>query len=112
MCIRCRSLDYLQCCTLEAILIMKNSLKVHEWVCENCHFKEVPFPGLHEFQEITVISPTAIGNVEYEKIHILNFKNQRKHLSTGHVNTQSMISSFDEFHVLLQGHTFDLLTLS
>ena len=30
----------------------------------------------------------------------------------GHLNTQSMVSSFDEFHVILQEHPFDILTLS
>ena len=55
---------------------MKDFCKAHEWVCENCHFKELPYLGLREFQEITVTSPT-IDSVEYENIHILNFKSQK-----------------------------------
>ena len=101
MCIHCKSLVYLQCSTLKAVLI-KNSGKAHEWVCESCHFKELPFSGLREFQEITVTSPTAINSVVYENILILNFKSRRKLLSIGHLNTQSMVSSFDEFHAIFK----------
>ena len=83
MCINCRSLVHLQCSTLNAILIIKNSRKAHDRVCESCHFKELPFSGLRELQEITVTSPTTIDSVEYENIHILNFKSHKKHLSVG-----------------------------
>ena len=106
MCIHCKCLLYLQCSTLKAILIIKNSFKAHEWVCESCHFKELSFSGLREFQEITATSPTTINSVD-----ILNFKNHRKHLSIGNLNTQSMVSSFDEFKVMLQEHPFHTLTL-
>ena len=95
----------------EAILI-KNSPKAHKWVCENCHFKELPFSGLREFPEVTVTSPTTINSVEYENIHVLNFTSHRKHLSIGHLNTQSMVSLFDEFHVMLQEHPLNILALS
>ena len=53
-----------------------------------------------------------MNSVEYENIYILNFKSHREHLSIRHLNTQSMVSSFDEFHVMLQEHPFDILTLS
>ena len=110
MCIHCKSLMHLQCSTLKAILI-KNSRKAHDWVCESCHFKELPFSGLREFHEITATSPTTINSVYYENIHILNLKSHGKHLSIGHLNTQSMVSSFDEFNVMLQEHPFDILPL-
>ena len=87
-------------------------MKVCERVCESCHFKELLFSGLREFQEITATSTTTINSVEYENIHILNFKSHRKHLSIEHLNTQSMVLSFDEFHVTLEEHPYDILTLS
>ena len=87
MCIHCKSLVHLQCSTLKAILIIKNSRKAHEWVCESCHFRELPFSGVREFHEITATSPTKINSVNYENIHISNFKSHRKHLSIGHLNT-------------------------
>ena len=96
----------------ESYLIIKNSRKAHEWVCESCHFRELPFSGVREFHEITATSPTKINSVDYENIHISNFKSHRKHLSIGHLSTQSMVSSFDEFTVMLQEHPFDILTLS
>ena len=49
MCIHCKSLVHLQCSTLKAILIIKSSRKAHEWVCESCHFRELPFSELREF---------------------------------------------------------------
>ena len=104
MCIHCKSLVHLQCSTLKAILIIENSRKAHEWVC--------PFSGLREFHEITATSPTTITSVDYENIHILNLESHGKHLSIGHLNTQSMVSSFDEFNVMLQEHPFDIMTLS
>ena len=96
----------------QAILITKNCRKAHKLVCENCHFKELPFSGLREFQEITVISTTTIDSVESENIHIFNFKSNKKHLSIGHLNTHSMAWSFDEFHVIHPEHPFDIPTLS
>ena len=107
MCIHCKCLLHLQCSTLKAILITKYSWEAHEWVCESCHLKELSFWGLRKFQETTAISPTTINSV-----NILNFKSHRKHLSIGNLNTQSMVSSFDEFNVILQEHPFHTLTLS
>ena len=69
--------------------------------------KELSLSGLREFQEITATSPRTINSVD-----ILNFKSHRKHLSMGNLNTQSMVSSFDEFNVVLQEHPFHTLTLS
>ena len=77
MCIHCKRLVRLKCSTLKAILIIKNCLEAHEWVCESFHFKELPFSGLLEFQEIIATSLTTINSVEYENIHILNFKSQK-----------------------------------
>ena len=110
--IHCKSLIHLQRSTLKAILIIKNSRKAHEWVCEFWHFKELPFLGPREFHEITGTSPRIVNSIDYENIHILNLKSHGKHLSIGHLNTQSMVSSFDEFNVMLQEHPFDILTLS
>ena len=107
MCIHCKCLLHLQCSTLKAILIIKDSCKAHEWVCESCHLKELFFSGLREFQEITATSPKTINTID-----ILNFKSHRKHLIVGNLNTQSMVSLFDEFHVMLQKHPFHTLTLS
>ena len=109
MCIHCKSLVHLQCSTLKAILMIKNSRKAHEWVCESCHFKEPPFSGLREFHEITA---TKINSIDYENIHVSNFNGYRKNLSIRHSSTQSMVSSFDEFNVMLPEHPFDILTLS
>ena len=94
------------------MLHLEAILKAHEWVCGNCHFKELPFSRLREFPEVTVTSPTTINSVEYENIHVLNFTSHRKHLSIGHLNTQSMVSLFDEFHVMLQEHRLNILALS
>ena len=52
----------------------KNSCKVHEWVCESCRFKKLPFSGVREFHEITATSPININSLDYENIHISNFK--------------------------------------
>ena len=87
----------LMCIHCTAILIIKNSRKAYDWVCESCHFnplsasftkwsnirkqfvgKELPFSGLHEFHKITATS-TTINSVDYENIHISNFKSHRKH---------------------------------
>ena len=49
-----KSLVHLKCSTLKSILIIKNSRKAHEWVCESYHFEQLPFSGLREFQEFSV----------------------------------------------------------
>ena len=73
-------------------------------------FQRTSFLRLRETQEIIVASPTTTDSVDCENIHILNFKSHRKHLSIGDLNTQSMLSSFDEFYVMHQEHPFDVLT--
>ena len=83
------------------IVISKNFLS-HEWVYESCHFKELHFSWLREFHEITATSPTKINNVDCENFHISNFQSHRKHLSIGYLNTHSVVSSFDEFNVMLK----------
>ena len=74
--------------------------------------EELPFSGVSELHEITATSPRKINSADYENIHSLNFKSHTKHLSIGHLNTQSVVSSFDEFNVMLQEQPFDILTLS
>ena len=110
--IHSKSLVHLQLSTLKATLTIKNSRKAHEWVCEICHFKELPFSGIREFHEIIGTSPASINSVDYENIYILNLRSHGRHLSIGHLNTLSMVSSFDEFNVMLQKHPFDILILS
>ena len=97
MCIHWKSLVHLQCSILKAILIIKNSRKAREWVCESCHFKELPFSGVREFHEITVTSPTKINSIDYENIHISSIKSHRKPLSIGHLNTQYLCFYYFQF---------------
>ena len=73
MSIHCRCFVQLQSSTLKAIHITKNSSKAHEWVCENCYFKELPFSRMREFQEITVTFPATDDIIECENINISSF---------------------------------------
>ena len=43
---------------------------------------------------------------------MVKFTSYRKHLSIGHLNTQSIVPSLDEFHVMFQEHPFNTLALS
>ena len=81
MCIHCISSVHLQWSTQKAILIYR----AHEGVSENCHFKELCFSGLREFQEMTVTSPTKIDSLDYENNYMLDFKSHRKHLRIGYL---------------------------
>lgn len=42
----------------------------------------------------------------------MKLKENKKHLSFVHLNTQSMSSSFNESYVTLQQNTFEIITLS
>ena len=108
MCIHWRSLAHLQCSTLRAIVY---SRKGHEWVCQSCHLKELPFSGLCKFQEITLISPTTIDNVEHENTYVLYFKSYKRHLSIRHLNIKSTVLLFG-FNIILHEHSFHILALS
>ena len=44
--------------------------------------------------------------------HIETLKNYQKYTSIAHINSQSILSTFDEFAVMLKSYEFDIITFS
>ena len=44
--------------------------------------------------------------------HIESLKHHHRHISIAHLNTQSLASTFDAFHLMLENHKFDIVALS
>ena len=51
--------------------------------------------------ESILSSATAINKDKHDNILISNIKHNNKYVSIGHLSTQSMISSFDEFQLMI-----------
>ena len=79
------------------------------WICCRFNLKELPFFNTQNLSEetISVTDQTTQNNVHSEAL-----ETNRNHISTAHLNTQSMSSTFDEFQVMLYQHAFDIITLS
>ena len=80
--------------------------QAQQWVRSFCNYKKLSFAGLRELEESTLATPTTINKDEYDGIHISNIKHNNKRVSIGHLNIQSLISSFNKFHWMLHTPVF------
>ena len=101
----CKRLMYVQCCQLKFTRIW-SSHQAQQWVRNFCNYKKLSFAGLRELEESTLATPTTINKDEYDGIHISNIKHNNNRVSIGHLNIQSLISSFNKFHWMLHTPVF------
>ena len=52
----------------------------------------------------------AVDN--YTNTHVTTLQELKTHISICHLNTQSMISTFDEFEFMINESKFDIITLT
>ena len=84
------------------------SNKAYEWTCLNCIHTALPFYNLG-FDSIVADETTILHTYN---CHIETLKNYQKYISIAHINCQSILSTFDEFTVMLKSYEFDIISLS
>ena len=90
------------------------SAKAVEWTCQECTISVFPF-----FCEDVSDAHEAVCNnttdVEFEDPHLDALKRNSKNLSqlsVVHINTQSMVSTFDHLLIAIERYSFDIISMS
>ena len=87
------------------------SNKAYEWTCPNCIHTALPFYNKRNLDfDSTVTDETTI--LRANNCHIETLKNYQKYTFIAHINCQSILSTFDEFAVMLKSYEFDIISLS
>ena len=80
---------------------------VKEWTCFSCASIELTFHKVRDELNTNVERDENYTNEHLEKLDELE-----KHISICHLNTQSILSTFDEFQLVTNQTNFDVITLS
>ena len=117
LCSTCFDLSHVSCSTLPKILQQQiRAIAPYKCICTSCTLQVLPF-----FNNVDVISSvnddttTTINHSEQPSLSTDKFQSMidKQHLlKICHLNTQSMLSTFDEFECLINQYLFDIITLS
>ncbi|CAB4036838.1 Hypothetical predicted protein [Paramuricea clavata] len=87
------------------------------WTCPECTLSELPFFNVKDLEILERKGNEQINSTLDSELETLDFiaealRNHPKHLSIMHLNTQSMVSSFNEFQTLVSDCPMDIITMS
>ena len=119
LCTVCYDLCHAKCSTLP-VCIIKNvrATEPQEWICDKCHLSTLPFYQCtqdefianYELSAHNTTHNSSNGLRQDEHGDALNSRpNQLKII---HLNTQSMVSTFDELLVTIKEYPFDVIAMS
>jgi len=97
-----------QKCLKDAVINMTNQQT--SWTCSLCAFSTLPFHNVRDI--LTVQSQEFQVAEDQSDEHLQILSDNRNLLSVAHLNTQSMISTFDQFTVFAERYKFDIITMS
>ena len=73
---------------------------------------ELPFYGCDSL-EPTLANSVPVENDNYQDdTHLITLNSNVKHLKIMHINTRSMVSTFDHLCLLIERYSFDVITMS
>ena len=115
ICPSCFSLTHVSCSSLS----LKQQAQIRaanpvQRLCDSCNLMEMPFYRYEhitsdiEENEIPIINPQPKELVDH--VEILN--RNRNQTSIAHLNAQSLISTFDEFSVMMDKYRFDVVCVT
>ena len=78
------------------------------WSCRACTLGELPL----YHQDVLPLNKKELAVDNYINTHTTKLQELKTHISTCHLNTQSMTSAFDEFQFMVNESKFDIITLS
>ena len=112
ICTVCFSLTHVSCSNLP--LSEQCSIKSAvptSWVCPHCTISHLPFANERIIDDTVIVDVETASDNQHD-IHREILANNKHLFKLGHLNTQSMISSFDEFCLFMNEYDFDVMALS
>ena len=112
ICIVCMGLTHISCSTMSQEN-QKKARSAHpiKWTCNTCLLSTLPFAKERDLDPSeNLIIDESLSDFQDHHKEVLQSKSHLFKIM--HLNTQSMISSFDEFSVLANNYPFDIITLS
>ena len=113
MCDVCLSLTHLSCSTIPIVQHKSfNSRAAYPWTCESCTITTLPFyhASSIDYKDLDISLPNE--EIRERNHHLEALQNHKSLTSIAHINTQSLLSSFDEFRTMLLSYKFDIITIS
>ena len=105
----CKDLTHLLCTGI-TIPKNQNSGKQMDWTCPRCLITVLPF---HCTSTLDMSCKSSVSDNESVSNEILvTLKEKSAQLKIMHLNTQSMVSTFNEFQLVINKYPFDVITLS
>ena len=111
-CSQCRSLTHITCSNIpKAEQKQYTARTVYAWLCSDCTLSTLPF--YHSRDLDMSLSDGSEYNVPLsQNEHHQKLNEHSKHPSTAHLNIQAIMSTLNEFVMMLQEYQFDIVALS
>ena len=87
------------------------SCQPQSWTCHKCVLSKLPFYG-HDILETSFDNSTLLDDDNCQDDAHLNILKNNAHLKIIHINTQSMVSTFDHLCLIIERYSFDVITMS
>ena len=111
LCTKCFDMTHAKCTRFLDPKVVSSVAPV-DWTCLKCTFNALPF-SLHNLDDTEIEAGEQYSSTTLNTSDICSILNLHpKHLKIMHLNTQSMISTFNEFLLTVSQYSFDVFTLS
>ena len=119
LCTVCYDLYHAKCSTLSTCTIKNvRAAEPQEWICDKCHLSTLPFYQCTQDEFIANHEPST-HNITHNSSNDLRqdehsdaLNSRPNQLKIIHLNTQSMVSTFDELLVTVEEYPFDIIAMS
>ena len=101
-CCRCHQKSHLRC------VDPKMRSNITNWMCPQCLPSILPFCNVRDLLDIN----EEIIQQHHQDLQLQKLNENRHLFSIAHLNTQSMVSTFDEFMLFVNKYNFDVITLT
>jgi hypothetical protein len=88
-----------------------NSSQPQCWTCHKCVLSKLPFYG-HDILETISVNSLTSDNDNDNDTHLNILNKHVQHLKIMHINTRSMVSTFDHLCLMIERYAFDIITMS
>ena len=116
LCTICFDLYHAKCTNLKCNELRNiRADKPQDWVCAKCQIPTLPFFNCQQEEFLNVITDNDIVNnslVDSTDEHLEALTSKSKQLKLMHLNTQSMVSTFDELLIAIREYPFNLVAMS
>ena len=113
VCTTCFDFTHAKCANISTIKFM-SGVTPKEWICPNCTISVLPF-YMHELPCLS--DNDSLHQRDYDDnnttdVHLQALEIKATQLKIMHINTQSMVSTFDGLLTTLSQYPFDIITMS